>query len=422
MLNLASNCVPLFFFLILLCSQCFSGILKSAKKQPLYFAQSSPGRQVLPSYNMINGDENEIIFGSSMPLSGGVSMLGRDLTYGVNLVFNKLNRSGGIGGTQVKLASQNDWYDPEITVQVVNLLQAQTSVFLGILGAESLLSIMPQIKSKQMAMFFPAVGNKIFREKVPDYMLHYRASMKRELEVLLTYVLKAMRRRKIAVFYEANRWGEGAVREVESILAKHNLTVYSSASYPSNTVNVLPAARSIAKTLPDAIICIAQARPAYNFIQQAVNEGLYNAAFLGLGELAPIQPIIKKSRGVNLVLSSVVPDPWRSELPIAKQFRRDMKKHLPNRKISQFLFEGYLTGSVMVNILKQTKPPITLGRVLEQFAALKKVNFGGISLAFKASDRSLCKDVWINTGNDKAWPRFVSVPKVIKPKNLGSTL
>ncbi|MCK4499549.1 ABC transporter substrate-binding protein [Candidatus Babeliales bacterium] len=390
------------------------------KKQPLYFAQSSPGRQILPSYSLVNGDENEIVFGSSMPLSGGVSILGRDFTYGVNLVFNKLNRSGGIGGTLVKLASQNDWYDPAKTVQVVNLLQAQTSVFLGILGAENLLAIMPQIKSKQMAMFFPAVGNKVFRKNAPDYMVHYRASMKRELDVLITYVLKALRRRKIAVFYEANRWGEGAVQEVESILAKHGLTVYSSASYPAGTVNVLPAARSIAKTLPDAVICIAQARPAYNFIQQVVNEGLYNASFLGLGELAPIQPIIKKSRGVELILSSVVPDPWRSELGIAKQFRRDMKKHLPNRKISQFLFEGYLAGSVMTNILKRTKKPPTLGNVLEQFERLKNVNFGGISLDFNASDRSLCKDVWINTGGDKAWPRFVSAAKkVVNLQNSG---
>ncbi|MFC1854543.1 ABC transporter substrate-binding protein [Candidatus Dependentiae bacterium] len=395
-------------FICLLC--CFKGLFS---KNSLSFKPNFTGRQVPLSYNLINGDdENEIIFGSSMPLSGGVSMLGRDFTYGVNMVFNKLNRSGGINGVLVKLASHNDWYDPAKTLQTINLLQAQTSVFLGILGAESLLSLMPQIKSKQMALFFPAVGNQIFRAEPPQYLVHYRASVRREIEVLTTFVVRAKRRRKIAVFYEANRWGEGAFKEVERALKKHNLFIHSSATYAANTVNILPAARAIAKTRPDAVICIAQARPAYNFIQQAINEGLSNSLFLGIGELAPIQGIIKKSRGVELVLSSVVPDPWRSNLPIAEQFRKDMKKYLPNRKISQFLFEGYMAGSVMVTILKRMKLPMTLGRLLEQFESLKRVNFGGVALDFNSAERSLCSDVWINTGSGKAWPRFVSIPEV----------
>jgi branched-chain amino acid transport system substrate-binding protein len=397
------------------------------------------GQTISPNHLLISKDKN-FYLGSTLPLSGSVSMIGRDINYGANLVFNKLNRSGGLNGSLLKFSTLDDRYDPFNAMENIKELSTNSPLLFGMLGAESVSTIFPMLETNQLALMFPVAGDSKFRNSSPRYLIHYRASIEQELEALVEYAVKIKRRRKIAIFYEANWWGEGAVENLEAILKKRGLKLQAKASYIQNTPNVATATKTIVASKPDAVICVSQSRPAYHFIQSCLNSGLQNSLFLGVGELAPIQKIIKKSRGINLVISSVVPSPWKDKGALAKQFRADAKKYLANRKISQFLFEGYAAAAVLVAALKKIEKGATLENLLQYFENIKLVRFGGISLSFNSKERSLCHDVWINEGSGVEWTKVKPIqakpiqakpiqakpiqakPKIRKPSSIGRAL
>lgn len=366
------------------------------------------GDAVPIDYRLIN-NANELHLGTTLPKTGSVSMIGRDFSYGMNLVFNKLNAKGGIAGAQIKFATLDDHYEPAVAVENVKTLFEKAPILFGLFGSESFGALYPKIRQDKLPLLMPFAGDVAFRHDVPLMLVHLRASLKQEIEALIGYAVEKMQRRKIAVFYEASRWGEGAVTVAEEILKRYGLSIYGKGSYIKNTVNVAKAASSIMGSEPDAILCIAHARPAYDFIKMTFSGsersgGLQNCLFLGVGEMAPIQDIIDDARGIKLVLSSVVPSPWKSPLPIVKKFREDAKKYIPNRQISQPLLEGYIAASVLMAAIKKLGAEVTLGSLLNYFESLTLVNFGGLKLRFDGTDRTLCHNVWLNLGIDKPWP------------------
>lgn len=356
----------------------------------------------MADYHLVTAN-NELEACSSVPLSGGASLLGRDLTYGLNLIFNKAKQSGGINGVTVKLSTMDDHYVIAEAESNVETMIKKSPLFLGNFGTEQLLAALPLIAQKKMVMLFPFTGSSLLRKPEYSYMVHYRASIAREVIGLINYAVKKMYKRKIAIFYEDNRWGEDGLSAAEKELKKLGIPLVAKSSYPQNTVGVLAAAQEIAKGKPSAIICIGHSRPTYSFIQNVVNLGMQNCAFLGVSELTPMQKLIKRSRGINLITSSLVPDPFHSELPIVKQYRDDMKTLLSNVAISPFSLEGYISASIFAEAIKKTVAPITVDKFIKTLEGFSHIDIGGLQLNFDPLQRSLCNHVWINTGEEHEW-------------------
>lgn len=364
--------------------------------------QPTPDGAIAADYQLVNAN-HELEACSTVPLSGGASLLGRDLTYGFNLIFNKAKQSGGINGVTVKLSTLDDHYITTDAEKNVQTLLQKSPLFFGNFGTESLLAVLPLIEQKKMAMFFPFTGTLRLRKPTYEYIIHYRASIAHEVTALTRYTVEKLFKRRIAVFYEDNRWGEEGLKAVQETLATLDVPLVAKASYPQNTVNILAAASDISKAKPTAIICIAQCRPAYNFIQNVLNSGMQSCAFLGVSELTPMQNLIKMSRGVTLVTSSLVPSPFKSDLLLVQQYRDDMKRFLSNVSISTFSLEGYISASIIAEAIKRTPPPITLSRFIKTIESFNNVDIGGLPLTFNPDSRSLSKKVWINTGPDNEW-------------------
>lgn len=357
---------------------------------------------LVSSLTLVNA-QKELPLGSSVPLTGGVSILGKDVTYGLNLIFTKINRAGGIAGAQIKLNSMDDRYQAPLAKENISKLIKTSPFLIGCFGTEANLAILPQLEEQKIASFFPVAGLNNLRDEKLCSLINYRASIAREVEALVEYTINREYKRKVAIFYEENRWGESGAKAAEVALAKYGIKPVIKSSYLENTVNVGAAVSEITKARPSAIICISHIRPSYIFIQQVVNAGMQNVLFLGISDLAPMQQLIKKSRGVALVCASVVPDPYLSKLPIVEQYRADMKSFLPNVEISPFSLEGYICASLFVEALKKAPAPQTLMGIMQQFEAMKSYNFNGLPLDFDPKTRQLSSKVWVNDATGKEW-------------------
>ena len=349
------------------------------------------------------GSKQEIHVGCSLPLTGEVSILSNQVFDGMTLFFNKILKEAPELTFSCALKVLDDANQiPKLNTNVTTMLK-ESPLLISPYGTDALSSLMPRITSQQALVLFPLEGSTAFRKPEFSNLIFFRASFAQEIQALIDYTVQTLGKKKIALFYEASEWGEGVLEDTKQALKIHNLTLMGAASYPQNSLNITQGAEALVQKAPNAILCIAGARPAYNFIRHIINKGLHQTVFLGLTSLISIQSTLAKSRGVNIIASSVVPDPINSTTKIAQEYRADMKKYFSNKPLTPFSLEGYINAALLVEVLKLTKFPLTTEKIVEIFTHLKHVKFKDLELKFNPSTRSLCNAVWLNLGDGKDW-------------------
>jgi ABC-type branched-subunit amino acid transport system substrate-binding protein len=159
------------------------------------------------------------------------------------------------------------------------------------------------------------------------------------------------------------------------------------------------------KTRPQVVLCLASGRATYNFIREAINQEQHSVEFLGLSSLASIAPQLKKSRGVRLVTTSVVPNPHKSKLPIVQQYRKYMQQYLPNKGLSTSSLEGFIAGSLFAYFIGLHGPTVTGNDVLATITRIApRMVFKGLVLQYK--EKTVSWSVWLNTGVENIWNEY----------------
>ncbi|KKQ48485.1 MAG: Extracellular ligand-binding receptor, partial [candidate division TM6 bacterium GW2011_GWF2_38_10] len=356
--------------------------------QPLTFTKLADNRQ-------------EVLLNASLPLAGELSLIGNQIFDGLTLFFNKVRQEDLQGKYVINLSALDDQGSGSRTKNNAKKLQSRAPLFTSFFGANSMHAVAKLIKQKKIAMFFPIESASDYRQQAFDNIIFFRPPINKELDALIQYCIQQLKR-KIAIFYEASSWGEEGLQHIKKTLEKNDaITLVAHGSYQPRTVNIASAVHTIVKSDPDAIICIAQARPAYNFIRQVVNKGLHKTLFLGLSELISLQSTLKKSRGLTVITSSVTPNPSTSTLPIVEEYRNDMKKFFPNKPLLPFSLEGYINAMLFYAALNYTPAPQSPQALIKTLESFNSFNFKGLDLTYNTTTRSLSSKVWINTGTKK---------------------
>jgi len=348
--------------------------------------------------------KHEIPLCSTLPLKGEFTVLGSKIFDGMSLFFNKIKKENADLQFSYRLTVLDDQGDMRHAKNNIKKLKKnQSPLFISFLGTEAVKTALPFIQKNNICALFPLEGASQFRLEEYKNLIFFRASYKEELEALIDYA-KGAEKDRIAIFYEESEWGKSVYQTLKDVLASRHMELFAEASYPQDTLSVSKAAKELAAKAPNAIVCVAHSRPAYNFIQQIVNRGLHKTVILGLSSLISIQKPLKGSRGIKIVTSSVVPDPEKSTIQIVQEYRTDLKKYFSNREPSTYSLEGYINAALLTECTKLITFPLTSEKLLQSIEKLKKVRFKGIELIFDPKTRTLCHHVWINDGRKKEWP------------------
>lgn len=361
------------------------------------FPQFQP--QQIPS--KVVGTKTEVSISISTSLSGKNDIIGTHINEGMMLVFNHINTDYPSSNYFVQTFSGDDKSDALYARNNINQLQSNSPVFLSLLGDENLFTALSSMLRSQLLALFPIAGVDTIRKAGYRNLVFFRPPYEKEIEALTAYAIYRLRRKKIAIFYEESDWGNECRKKVIEVLKRFDIKPVELAAYPDGSVNVSDAVDRIAKKSPNVVFCIATPRPASTFIRLAINKGLYKSVFLGFSELVVIQKILNKLRGANMITSSVVPDPLRSNLPLVQQFRTAMQKYLPNQAISPFYFEGYINALIFLKVLNMAQPPITTEKIISTLEDFKDFDLYGLKLSFNPAIRTLSDQVWINEGEGK---------------------
>lgn len=343
----------------------------------------------------------KISLGSSLPLTGGISTIGKDYSNGLNMVFNAFNRRVAEHKKNISLFSLDDHYSILKGSDNIKTLQKKMPLLVGILQDKTLELFQNDLETGRLGAWLCMSGSKKLRESNLPLSVQFRPSLEREVEALVSYVIKQKQLDSIMVFYEASDWGKAGLAAVKKYVAEANRELKDSCSYPINTVHIHEAMQAVIKGQPSAVICIAHARPTYNLIQSVLSEGLQHCQFFGTSEVAPIQYLLKKSRGIDIGMSMVVPDPFKSQLPIVQSYKEEMQKNFPYVELSPFSLEGFIAGKVITFAIEKAVENATLAGLMQEFSKIKKARFGGMALDYSAENHTLSRAIWIKESFDK---------------------
>jgi ABC-type branched-subunit amino acid transport system substrate-binding protein len=340
---------------------------------------------------------------SVYPLAGNDAVIGEQLLIGAKNFIKGLKPIEREEEGHKKIMIQHLANNKEINdsaYKEMKKLKKKTPIVVGLLGIDTMLSLLPLVKKKEITVLFPSIDAIDLRKQLFENIVYFRPSVEQEIRALINYSVEVKFKKNIAVFYEASEWGEDCLKILKDILKEHDLKPVVTAAYPEGTIYVSNAVATISKKSPNAVFCICKPRPGYNFIKNGMNSGLHKCLFLGLSYLNPIQLILKNARGLDLVVSAVVPDPNKSALAITKEYKKSMGADEAN---SPFYFESFINYAIFADVIKQIQGRITIEKIIKIIESTKNYDFKGIKLNFDSATRTLSNTVWINPGIDQSW-------------------
>lgn len=330
---------------------------------------------------------------SAFPIAGDNSIIGRQMLAGTENYLREFRH----------FTTQSDGKEKSFIIKhVKDIAQPDISpIVIGLVGEQAMLSLTPLLRTKKCLLLFPM--EQFLQDPGLENIIYYRPPKAQELAALSSYAVDTKHKKAIAILYEASMWGQELLAIAQKVLAKNGIQPVAVASYAQGTVEIERALRQITKASPNAVLCLAQPRPAFNFISSALNVGLHECLFLGLSSLSVIQKLLYVTRGLDIAVTSVVPDVRTSTLPIAQEYNQSMKSFLSFRDDSVFYLEAFINLSLFEFCLKKIEGPVTIEKIISVFQSLKNTTFKGLPVNFDPASGSLSSSLWINPGYNRQW-------------------
>jgi branched-chain amino acid transport system substrate-binding protein len=339
----------------------------------------------------------ELKIGQCAALSGPAAGLGLGMSAGMKAAFEEANAKGGIFGRPLKLASNDDAYEPEKCVDCTAKLVEDASVFAlaGYVGTPTAKVAVPIVQETKVPLIGLFSGAMLLREPAQRYVVNIRASYDDETEALVEYLTSKRHAKKIAVFYQNDSFGQAGLSGTEKALAKRSIPLAAKGSFERNTMAVKSGLAVVMAGEPDAVIMVGPYKPTAQFVRDARGAGL--KAVLATISFVGTENLISelKADSDGLVISQVVPSPHQESIPLVKQYRAALKKSAPSEEPAYTSFEGYITGRLLIEALERAGKDVTREKLIDTIDSIKDLDLGGLKFSFSPANHQGSNSVFL---------------------------
>ncbi len=341
----------------------------------------------------------EILFGSSLALSGDASCLGTRTLRGALAYLNHVNDKGGIHGRRIRLISYDDACDPDLCERNTRRLIEDDKVFAltCYVGTPTAVKVLPMIEEAKIPLIGVLSGATALREPFRRFVLNIRASYHQEITSVIDNMVKRSGFTKIAVFYQEDEYGRDGLEGARLALNRYGLEPVAAGGYQPGTTKIDEAFERIRPANPQAVVMIGTYEPCARFImlakQKHVGRLFHNLSFVGAEEL--VKRLGSDTRGV--IVTQVVPPPWESALlPAAQEYRILLKRYFPEETPSFAGFEGFVNAKVLVQALRRMGREVTREKYIEAIEDMDFYSPGiGAGISFGKHDHQGMQDVYL---------------------------
>jgi ABC-type branched-subunit amino acid transport system substrate-binding protein len=336
---------------------------------------------------------DRILLGQAAVFTGPAAQLGIQMRNGIKSYFDFVNEKGGVHGRKLELVSEDDKYEPAVATTASQALIEKHKVFalMGYVGTPTGVAHLKVTTAAKVPLVGMFTGAEVLREPMSRYVFHVRASYYDETDKIVEQVVSTGGK-KIAVFYQADAYGEAGRMGTEIALKKRGLQIHSNGTVERNTVAVEKAVETIQASEPDAVVMIGAYTACAEFIRQMKKAGsgaqFYNVSFVGSAALAKALD----KEGVGVAISQVVPFPWATGVPVVKEYQALAKK----AGFADYNFsamEGFLVAKVMVEGLRRAGKNLTREGFVDTMEKMQDVDVGGFFVTYSPKSHTGSKFV-----------------------------
>jgi branched-chain amino acid transport system substrate-binding protein len=336
---------------------------------------------------------DKIRLGQAAVFTGPAAQLGIQMRNGIKSYFDFVNEKGGVHGRKLELVTEDDKYEPSVATGASQALIDKHKVFalLGYVGTPTGVAHLKVTTAAKVPLVGMFTGAEALRVPLNRYVFHVRASYYDETEKMVEQVVSTGGK-KVAVFYQADAYGEAGRMGAEIALKKRNLQIHSNGTVERNTVAVEKAVQAIHASQPDAVVMVGAYAACAEFIKQMKAAGsgaqFYNVSFVGSAALANALG----KEGLGVAISQVVPFPWGTGVPVVKEYQAMAKK----AGFTDYNFgamEGFLVAKVMVEGLRRSGKNLTREGFVDAMEKMNDVDLGGFFVSYSPTSHTGSKFV-----------------------------
>ncbi len=347
--------------------------------------------------------ENEtILLGASLPLSGINSHLGKDVVVGANTYFSHTNAKGGVHGKKIEFIQYDDKYEPENTLSHTQTLIEKDKVFalFGFVGTPTVKRVLPLISHTNIPFIAPYTGASFLRDNSSDNIINFRSSYIEEIDALVDYLTQEKGLSKFAIFYQNDDYGEEGYIALSQALEKHQLKLSAEGTYKRNTLSISHAIHEIESSKPEAIILVGAYKPTARFIEKVKECCPQNIIFCPIS-FVNADALVDELKGDarNILFSQTVPSYDDFTSAEAIEYTNLLKFYYPNEKPSLVSYESYLAAKTVVKAMREINGLLTQAKFTQALKNTNRYTLDNIPLGYHHSQ--LLNRVYLSTYENK---------------------
>ena len=333
----------------------------------------------------------ELVVAQIGPLSGVLASTGKQMVLGGQIYFDSVNAKGGVHGARIKHVVLDDSYKVDETVRLTQEVLGRGDVvaLFGFAGTANVGKLLSDgvLDAGGIALVAPYTGGEVLRSPFNPWIFHVRAGYADEAEHMVKQVT-TLGMKRVAVMYQDDAFGKAGLAGVEAALASRQLKLAVAAPYERNTDKVDEAVRLINASDAQAVIMISVNRSTAAFAKRYREAGggaqLYNISVVDPAELVKLAGL-QNVHGLGI--SQVVPYPYSPNLAVVREYQAALKKAATQASVNYTSFEEFLGAKVLVEGLRRAGPNPTRAKVLKALESLERLDLGGTTVAYSASNR-----------------------------------
>jgi branched-chain amino acid transport system substrate-binding protein len=364
---------------------------------------------------------SQIHLGSSVPLSGEAAVAG-NVARGADAYFKYVNDHGGVFGRKIKFTYLDDGYDPGRAVNNTIRLVQQEQVFamFSSLGTNNNLAVRKLLNDAKVPQLFVSSGATTFGRDYKKYpwTIGYIPPYSEEGVIYGKYVVKNVKKPKIAVLYQNDDYGRDLLAGLRRGLGAKAKTIVSKVGYDPTTADVQPQVTQLKASKANVFMIFAFGKfslQAFNAVSrlnwkpqifvndvssasalmEAVPQKAANGSISIVFGKDPAAPLWKRDKGIRMFQS------------ILKKYGNDIgSRDLENG----FFTAGMATAYTMVDTLKKAGRNPTRASVMAAATHLSEKGnpfvLPGIVVRTTPTSRFPLTQIRLQRWSNRAWHPF----------------
>jgi branched-chain amino acid transport system substrate-binding protein len=344
------------------------------------------GALLLTISSTVYAQSKPILIGQTYVQSGPLAVLAAEPMIGIRALITEVNAGGGINGRLLEIKQLDDAFDTVRASDNVKQLVSEGAVaILMPIGTTSALGALKMANELKVPLVGPYTGASSVT-KFSEYGFPVRISYDEEYARIVNHLF-TLGIKKIAFAHNDNPGARSAMESAKKFIEQRGEKMVGSVALQNDASDAEAKAIELARLKPTAVI-FGGTNPVIAKFMQAYRATGASTQFYAWSVLNG--KLLHKAIGpdaAGTVVSQVMPYPWNSTMPLAKQYQAAMQK-IGVKDLSYASLEGYVNAKVLVDGIKNAGFNPTAAAIKKSLETFKAHNLGGILVSYSPTEHT----------------------------------